>query len=117
MELYMYNRKPKSLFYGVEEHREESIYKTLLDVFILLGVDQEKAKGIQLVITPTGFPVATHVLRTLMPLPQASAHLLYSDHRKSLLGLADRDLILSTFENLKRPPRAAERLVQNQSVL
>lgn len=49
MGLYMYNRRPKLLFYGVEEHREENIYKTLLDVCILPGVDQEKVKGIQLV--------------------------------------------------------------------
>ena len=40
----IYNRKPNLLFYGVEEHRDENVYKTLLEVFILLGVDEDTAR-------------------------------------------------------------------------
>lgn len=44
----MHYRKVNLLFYGVNEPRDEDIYKTMQGIFIYLGLPEEKARDIKI---------------------------------------------------------------------
>ena len=103
----IYNRKQNLLFYGVEEQREENIYKTLLEVFILLGVDEKTAQEINLINAHrlprrNDPPDHTTDARSGPTTGRATPAPIIA----KFIKMTDRDLILSTFENIKRPREA-----------
>ena len=94
----IHSRKSNLLFYGVKETQNENIYETLREVFLTLGVDELKAKEIQLVNAhrlprrSTGLNAESQAGEPNPPTPIIA----------KFVKMPDRDLILTTFENTKR---------------
>lgn len=102
----IYNRKPNLLFYGVESEPNEDIYRTLCKVFIHLGIDEETAKQIQM-INAHRLPYRNQP-RT--PDAGAPARSRPAPIIAKFVKMPDRDLILSSFENLRRPKETSQQL-------
>ena len=94
--LEIYNRKPNLLFYGINETQDENIFDTLKNVFVNLGVDEEKAGRIML--------STAHRLprRNPPPTDQASSGTAPTPIIAKFANLTDRDFILSRFDQKQR---------------
>ena len=99
------SRKPNLLFYGIQQAPDEDIYHTLTEAFINLGVNEDSAREIQLVNAhrlprrnppQPNTPGAIATPRGPPPPPTIIA---------KFVKMADRDLILGTFENQNQPKR------------
>ena len=97
--LEIYNRKPNLLFYGINETQDENIFATLKNVFVNLGVDEEKAGRIMLSTAhrlPRRNPPPTDEGSSGTPSPAPTPII------AKFANLTDRDYILARFDQKQR---------------
>ena len=94
----IYNRKMNLLFYGVEEHQNENIFDTLLNVLSNLGIEERRATSMKFANAhrlPSRWDPAGNAEASRRP-PRPSPIIV------KFLSMADRDYVLSSFEKQQR---------------